>query len=74
MYLYIKYITYIIYIYIYIVYVYKIIVSYFLGCGWNRYLTFALTSFVELPSNYVAIFALDRYATNFVIHIHAAID
>ena len=42
--------------------------------GWNRYLTFALTSFVELPSNYVAIFALDRYATNFVIHIHAAID
>ena len=29
--------------------------------GWNRYLTFALTSLVELPSNYASIWAIDRY-------------
>lgn len=29
--------------------------------GWNRYLTFALTSLIELPSNYASIWSMDRY-------------
>lgn len=35
--------------------------------GGNRYLNFALTSIVELPSNFTAILAANRYAKMLVL-------